>query len=361
MSKHRLTIDQRRLTLSNLEKVFYPASGFTKGQMIDYYRRIAPVILPHLSRRPVTLKRYPEGADGPFFYEKRCPSHRPDWVATADVPTDEDESIAFCQINDEPSLVWVANLASIELHTLLSLADRPDQPTMMVFDLDPGEPASLLDSLRTGLLLRGMLAGMGLKSWPKTSGGKGLHVYVPLNTPVSFQRTKSFARAVAEVFERQDPRHVVSRMRKDLRAGKVLIDWSQNDRHKTTVCPYSMRARARPTVSTPLSWEEVEQALKRQDIESITFEAAAVLSRVNDLGDLFAPVLRVQQTLPDGRLEPQTAPDAGETLPPEEGKPADGPRLAGLADAEDEGRARPPGRGHRGRATGIGHQRPTDR
>jgi bifunctional non-homologous end joining protein LigD len=279
-------VDGRTLRLSNLQKVLYPATGFTKGAVVDYYRRVAPALLPHLRGRPLTLKRYPDGVDGESFYEKRCPSHRPPWVPTADA-----DGIEFCVAADLPTLVWVANLASLELHTSLSLAAEMARPTMLVFDLDPGEPAGIAECATVALRLRALFDRLGLACLAKTSGSKGLQVYVPLNSPLTYAETKPFAHAVARLLEEDDPELVVSRMTKELRRGKVLVDWSQNDRRKTTVCAYSLRARERPTVSTPLTWEEVESG-------ELSFEAAEVLERVNEHGDLFAPVLELRQELP---------------------------------------------------------------
>jgi bifunctional non-homologous end joining protein LigD len=291
-------VDGRRLRLSNLDKVMYPAVGFTKGQVIDYYTRIAPVLLPHLRGRPLTLKRYPDGVEGEHFYEKQCPSHRPDWVATAPIETGR-KTIDFCLANDLPTLVWAANLADLELHTSLSLAEEIERPTAMVFDLDPGEPADILDCLRVASLLRETLGRIGLESFAKTSGSKGLQLYVPLNTPVTYDDTKPLAHALAQHLEREHPDLVVSSMKKSLRGGKVLIDWSQNDEHKTTVCVYSLRARERPTVSTPLEWEEVEEARAAGDPDRLVFDSEAVLGRVDERGDVFAPLLELRQELPE--------------------------------------------------------------
>ena len=237
-----IQIAGKDIPLSNLEKVLYPECGFTKGQVVDYYIRISQWLLPHLASRPLTLKRYPEGVDQEFFYEKRCPPHRPDWIASADIPGDRHGTIRYCTVDSLPALVWVANLASLEFHALLATAEHPDQPTMMVFDLDPGEGVTTLDSGRVARLLQRHLARQGLESFAKTSGGKGVHLYVPLNTPVTHDQTKTFARETAERFARDHPERITSNMRKSLRAGKVFIDWSQNDSHKTTVCVYSLRA-----------------------------------------------------------------------------------------------------------------------
>jgi bifunctional non-homologous end joining protein LigD len=291
-------VEGKRLKLSNLEKVLYPAVGFTKGEVIDYYTRIAPVLLPHLRGRPLTLKRYPDGVEGQYFYEKQCPSHRPDWVSTAPVKANG-KTIDFCLANDLPTLVWTSNLADLELHTSLSLAKDTKRPTMMVFDLDPGAPAAILESVQVGLWLREVLDELGLESFPKTSGSKGFQIYVPLNTPrVTYDDTKPFARALAQLLEKQHPELVVSKQKKELRKGKVLVDWSQNNDFKTTICVYSLRARERPTVSTPVEWAEASSALRKKDTERLVFDYEAVLKRVERLGDLFEPVLKLKQRLP---------------------------------------------------------------
>ncbi len=283
-------IEGRRVRLSNLDKVFYPAVGFTKGQVVDYYTRIAPALLPHLHGRQLTLKRYPNGVDEPHFYEKRCPKHRPDWVQTSPVWVGRDgKRIEFCLANDLPSLVWAANLGNLELHTSLALADRPPRPTILAFDLDPGEGAGMRACARVGLILRELLAAHGLQAWAKTSGSKGLQVYVPLNTDeVTYDDTKGFSRAVAELLEREYPTLILSRMARADRPGKVFIDWSQNDEAKTTACVYSLRAKTRPTASTPVTWDEVEACRSPQDL---VFTSDDVLQRVEQHGDLFAPLL----------------------------------------------------------------------
>jgi bifunctional non-homologous end joining protein LigD len=292
----------RRLVLKNLDKVFYPQAGFTKGEVIEYYARIAPVLLPHLRDRPLTMKRYPEGVDGMSFYEKRCPRHRPKWVHTEPVWSEgNDEFIDYCVVNDLPTLVWAASIADLELHTSLSLARAIDTPTLLVFDLDPGPPADVVTCCKVAVILRRLLERLDLEAFPKTSGSKGVQVYVPLNVPVSYDDTKPFAHAVAQVLERAHPDLVVERMKKQLRAGKVLVDWSQNDPHKTTVCVYSLRARPRPTVSTPITWAEVEKAARTGRGDGLTLEASDVLRRVERFGDLFAPVLTRRQKLPDAK------------------------------------------------------------
>ncbi len=292
-------IEGRRLPLVNLDKVFYPATGFTKGQVIDYYTRIAPALLPHLRDRPLTLKRYPDGAGGPFFYEKRCPPHRPDWVRTAAVWSERSQDvIRFCVVDDLATLIWAANLANLEIHTYLHRAPRIDEPTSIVFDLDPGPPADAVQCCEVALLLRALLDRLGLAAYPKTSGSKGIQVHVPLNGAVGYDATKGFARGAAELLEADRPDLVVSSMRKSLRAGKVLVDWSQNDPHKTTVCAWSLRARERPTVSTPLRWREVEAALRARDPDRLVFDAPAALERFERDGDVSAPVLTLVQPLP---------------------------------------------------------------
>ena len=287
-------VEGRRLKLSNWDKVLYPSTGFTKGDLIGYYARIAPVALPHLHDRPLTLKRYPGGVEEAFFYEKQSPSHRPDWVQTARVA-----DIEFTLAQDRPTLVWLANLADIELHTSLALAAEPDHPTLLVFDLDPGPPAGIVECCRVGCVLHGMFEQLGLAAFAKTSGSKGLQVYVPLDpAAATYARTKPLARQIAELLEQRMPELVVSRMTKKLRPGRVLVDWSQNDFHKTTVSVYSVRARERPTVSTPVSWEEVSACLEAGEETLLTFDVDDVLARVNEHGDLFAPVGSLRQALP---------------------------------------------------------------
>jgi bifunctional non-homologous end joining protein LigD len=294
-----IEVEGRTLSLSNLDKVFYPATGFTKGQLIEYYTRIAPVLLPHLRDRHLTLKRYPNGVEGQYFYEKQCPSHRPDWVRTSTVYSrHNDRDIDYCVADDLATVVWLANLADLELHTPLARADAPEQPTMIAFDLDPGTPATIVDCAEVACRLRDAFDHFGLLAFPKTSGSKGMQLYVPLNTPASYAQTKAFSQGVAQVLERRHPELVVSDMRKDLRPGKVLIDWSQNDEHKTTVNVYSLRARERPTVSTPVTWDEVEGVLRSRDPAELEFTSDEVLKRVAEHGDGFAPVLELEQELP---------------------------------------------------------------
>jgi bifunctional non-homologous end joining protein LigD len=296
-----LLVDGKRLPVSNLDKIFYPKTGFTKGDVINYYIRIAPVLLPHLKDRPLTLKRYPNGVEGMFFYEKRCPTFRPAWLKTAPIWSEgNNEDINFCLANDLPSLVWAANLADLELHTFLSKKQNPNRPTMLVFDLDPGPPADIINCAQVAVWLKQLLESMGLESFAKTTGSKGLQLYAPLNVPrVTFDQTKKLARALAEHITREHPLHVVYDMKKSLRKGKVLIDWSQNDDHKTTVCVYSLRAKERPTVSTPVTWQELHKALKTKNPEILAFEADHVLRRVQKMGDLFASVLTLKQKFPE--------------------------------------------------------------
>jgi bifunctional non-homologous end joining protein LigD len=293
-----VVVEGRRLSVSNLDKVLYPAVSFTKAEVLDYYARIAPALLPHLGDRAVTLRRFPNGPSGKSFYEKNCPRHRPDWVKTA--PTQgEDGVIEYCRIDSVAALTWVANLAALELHTSMARLDDPDAPTMVVFDLDPGAPAGLLECAEVALLIRHVLEDLGLECVAKTSGSKGLQVYLPLNTPTTYGRTAGFSRTVAQALESSEPRKVVSAQRKDLRRGKVLVDWSQNSRHKTTVCAYSLRATDDATVSTPLQWEEVEEAVAAGDATDLRFRGPDVLERVGDLGDLFAPAATLRQRLPE--------------------------------------------------------------
>src|SRR5919197_1624074 len=290
-------VDGKQLRLSNLDKVLYPAVGFTKGQVIDYYTRIAPVLLPHLREHPLTLKRYPNGVEEKYFYEKQAPSHRPDWVKTVPVPA-RGRTIDFVLCNDLPTLVWLANLADLELHTSLSKAPNLEQPTTLAFDLDPGPPATIVECAEVALLLRDLFDNWGIEIFPKTSGSKGMQVYAPLNTRVTYDQTKPFSKALAELLAREHRDLVVSSQRKDLRPGKVLVDWSQNDEHKTTVNVYSLRAKERPTVSTPLTWDEVEGLTDSRDPSSAVFDSDDVLERVEEHGDLFEPVAKLKQKLP---------------------------------------------------------------
>jgi bifunctional non-homologous end joining protein LigD len=297
--KAELIVQGKKLPVSNLNKVLYPKAGFTKGQVIDYYIRIAPVLLPHLKDRPLTMKRYPNGVDGEFFYEKNCPSHRPKWVKTAKVWSEgNNRMMDYCLAQDLPTLVWAANLADLELHTSLARKRDVARPTMMVFDLDPGAPADIVQCCQVGLWLRELLAKMKLKSFAKTSGSKGLQIYVPLNTPVTFDQTKDLSRALAQLLEHEHGNLVTSNMSKSMRKRKVFVDWSQNDEHKTTICGYSLRAKAEPTVSTPVTWDEVANCLKKKKADLLKFRTGKTLVRVEKNGDLFASVEKLKQKLP---------------------------------------------------------------
>jgi bifunctional non-homologous end joining protein LigD len=297
--KAELVVEGKKLAVSNLNKVLYPKVGFTKGQVIDYYIRVAPVLLPHLRDRPLTMKRYPNGVDAEFFYEKNCPSHRPKWVKTAKVWSEGNNRIMhYCLAQDLPTLVWAANLADLELHTSLAKKKDVARPTVMVFDLDPGAPADIVQCCQVGLWLRDLLSEMKLKSFAKTSGSKGLQVYVPLNTAATFDQTKDLSRALAQHLEGQHPGLVTSNMSKALRKGKIFVDWSQNDEHKTTVCVYSLRAKEEPTVSTPITWDEIENCLKKKKADLLKFRCDRTLERVQKMGDLFHPVEEFKQKLP---------------------------------------------------------------
>src|SRR4051794_29245527 len=294
-----IEVEGRKITLSNLEKVLYPKAGFTKGQVIDYYVRIAPVLLPHLANRALTLKRYPNGVDGMFFYEKNCPAYRPAWMKTAKVWSEgNNRFMDYCVVADLPTLVWLGNLADLELHTSLSRSPETQRPTVIAFDLDPGAPATIVQCCQVGLWVRDIFEQFGLQAFAKTSGSKGLQVYVPLNTAVTYEQTKPFAKAIAQLLEERHPEQVVSDMKKALRVNKVFVDWSQNDDYKTTVNVYSLRAKEQPTVSTPVTWQEVENCLKKKDAGLLVFSSADALKRVEKFGDLFEPVLKLKQKLP---------------------------------------------------------------
>jgi bifunctional non-homologous end joining protein LigD len=292
--RQEVEIDGRRLSLSNLDKVLYPEAGFTKGHVIEFYTRVSPALLPHLRGRPLTLKRYPNGVEAGHFYEKQCPSHAPEWVQTCRLG-----DIDFCMANDLPTLVWLANLADLELHTSLARAAAYDSPTVIAFDLDPGPPATIVECAEVALELRMIFEHLRMEAFPKTSGSKGMQVYVPLNTPTSYDVTRPFARGLAQLLERRRPELVVSEMKKSLRGGKVFVDWSQNTDFKTTVNVYSLRARPQPTVSTPLLWEEVQAVTESRDPDDLVFTSSDVVERVAEHGDLFAGVLELEQTLPE--------------------------------------------------------------
>jgi bifunctional non-homologous end joining protein LigD len=301
----RVEVDGRTLKLSNLDKVLYPEVGFTKGEVIDYYTRIAPTMVAHVVDRGVTLRRYPNGVDQTSFFEKRCASHRPEWVPVALGPGDRTGAIEYCRLDSRAALVWSANMAALEIHAPMARCDDIETPTMVVFDLDPGAPADIHDCCEVALWIREVLEGLGLEIWPKTSGSKGLQLYLPVNEPgLTHEHASSFALAVAQALERHHADRVTSTMKKEARGGKVFIDWSQNSRHKTTIAPYSLRARSRPTVSTPVTWDEV-QACADGDVD-LDYTAADVLDRVAADGDLFEDVLTTRQVVPEpgGRGRP---------------------------------------------------------
>jgi bifunctional non-homologous end joining protein LigD len=308
----RWNVGGRVVAVSNLQKPLYP-SGFTKRQVLDYYRAVAPVMLPYLEGRAVTLKRFPNGSDQPYFFEKNCPNHRPQWVSTAKVKG-KSGSVQHCVLKNTADLLWAANLAALELHVPLAKASHPDRPTVIAFDLDPGPPADIRLCAAIALRLRKILAGLGLECVAKTSGGKGLHVYLPLNIPgVSFDDTRQFAKLVAQLFQKDDPEQVTAKMTRSLRAGKVFVDWSQNDPHKTTACAYTLRANQTPGVSTPLTWDEV--ALAERGKMKLQFKPEQVIERVERLGDLFVPVQRLRQRL---QIETRTHQGITGSKPPEE-------------------------------------------
>lgn len=301
MPDRQVHVDGQELHLTNLDKVLYPTARFTKAQVIDYYSRIAEVMLPHIKGRPISLRRYPNGVNGHSFFQKNCPGHRPGWMQTVQLPRSDrsEEMIDFCMIGDLPSLIWVANLASLEIHPYLHFAKQPQRPTVIAFDLDPGEGAPFSQVAQLALRLRELLAEHSLEAYPKTSGGKGLHVYIPLNRPkIDYEQTKGFARAVAAHMVQDDPKRAIDRMAKAARRGKVFIDWSQNSIHKTTVATYSLRARDEPTVSTPVHWEEVHRWARGRRESPPKFLAGEVLKRVEREGDLFGAVLDMKQQLP---------------------------------------------------------------
>jgi bifunctional non-homologous end joining protein LigD len=299
VSRTFVEIAGRRLSLSNLEKDLYPSCGFTKAQVLEYYSRMAVFILPHLHNRALTLKRYPDGVEQSFFFEKRCPSHRPAWAQTAEVRGDDGERMTACLVNDLATLIWVANLASLELHVPLARAGSPETPDAVVFDLDPGDPADILDCARVALILRDLFSRLGLESWVKTSGLKGLHVYIPLNRrEVTFEMTRQFSRAVAVTMQKHYPDLVTAKMAKESRRGRVFINWSQNDAAKTMICVYSLRAREQPVVSFPLSWRELENLAGEGDPAKFQINPAEAVSRAETMGDLFREMLVKEQKLP---------------------------------------------------------------
>ena len=299
-AKTPVRVGSRRLELSNLDKVFYPEVGFTKGNVIDYYRAVAPVLIPHLRDRALTLKRYPDGVTGSFFYEKRCPPHRPDWIKTVSVRRKRDnKDVEYCVLNNEASLVWAANLGNLELHTSLARAKDVGRPTSVVFDLDPGPGTSVVECADVAIWIEKLCRDLGLESFVKTSGSKGLQLYVPLNTKTGFDETGSFAHSLALLIEDEHPDAVVTRMAKELRTDKVLIDWSQNDDHKTTAAVYSLRAMDEPTASTPVTWSEIRRAAKDRDPAALRFNCDELVQRIAKHGDLFEPVRTLKQKLPN--------------------------------------------------------------
>src|SRR5919206_1593477 len=297
-ASQQLEVGGRRLSIRHLDRVVFPRTGTTKGELLDYYVRVSDVMLAHLQERLLHMHRYPEGVEGPRFWQKGCPEHRPEWVPTAPVwSRDKGEAIEYCVVQELATLLWAVNIGSLELHTSLHRRDELRRPTAIAFDLDPGPGAGLLECAEVALRVRALLGELGLDGFPKTSGGKGLQVYVPLDGAATYTETKPVARTVAEILEAQTPDRVVSRMARSLRAGKVLVDWSQNTEHKSTVCAYSVRAKERPTVSTPVRWSEVEAAVDRGAADALVFEMGAVLERVAEHGDLFAAVLTDGQPL----------------------------------------------------------------
>ena len=300
-NKKQITVGRRRIAVSNLDKVLYPAHKFTKVDVINYYVQVSKYLLPHLRNRPVTLKRFPDGVFGESFYEKDAPAFTPTWVKTIPIPRLETAGpdIRYIAINDLPTLVWVASLANLEIHPFLHRTPRLDRPTSMVFDCDPGEGANILHCARVALMLRQVLQELGLASYAKVSGSKGLQVYVPLNSALTYDETQPLAKALAELLAQREPKLIVSAMPKRLRTKKVFIDWSQNAQHKTTVSVYSLRAKTyRPYVSLPVQWREVEAALEARDAEALFFKPEQAIERLHQFGDLFEPVLKLKQTLP---------------------------------------------------------------
>ncbi|HEX6650653.1 MAG TPA: non-homologous end-joining DNA ligase [Pyrinomonadaceae bacterium] len=299
--KEQLTIGRRRITVSNLDKLLYPGTRFTKAKALDYYINVSKYLLPHLKDRPVTLKRFPEGVFGEAFYEKDAPSFTPEWVKTVPVPRRETPGadIRYILINDLPTLVWVVSIASLEIHPFLHRKSKLNRPTAIVFDCDPGEGADILDSARVALMLRDLLKELSLESCVKVSGSKGVQVYVPLNSAVTYDETQPFAKGVAQLLAQREPKLVVWQMPKRLRTKKVFIDWSQNADFKTTVSVYSLRAKIyRPYVSLPVGWEELSDAVKKKDVDELFFTPEETIERVAEIGDIFKPLLNKVQKLP---------------------------------------------------------------
>lgn len=331
-AKHFLEVEGTKVQVTNLDRIMYPKTGFTKAQLIDYYIRIAPALLPHMKDRPVSMKRYPGGVDDEYFFQKQAPHTAPDWMQRAKVPSDSRAGghIEYLLANDLPSLVWMANAANLELHTFMHRAPKLQNPTMMVFDLDPGPPAGLVECSRVALRLRDDLKALGLQAWPKVSGGKGLQMHVPFNRPeITYEHTKALSRAMGEILARETPNEVTAVMRKDLRGGKVFIDWSQNDEHKTTVCVYSLRAQPEPYVAAPVTWKEVEACAGSGKAAELRFTCSAVLGRVEELGDLMAPVLSVKQKMPGRDAAEAEGGNARPVRPPKTASPKPTPKGKG--------------------------------
>ncbi len=288
-------VGERQLKLTNLEKILYPATGFTKASVIDYYVRIAPTMLTHIAGRGITMRRYPDGVDAESFFNKRCPDWKPDWMRAVRGPGESDGAIDYCQLDELAAVAWAANLAALEIHAPMARSVDIESPTLLVYDLDPGEETGMTECCQVAELLFDVLDAVGLQAWPKTSGSKGLQLYVPLNTPHTHQHASAFARATGQLLEREHTSRITTTMGKTNRVGKVFIDWSQNSRHKTTIAPYSLRARDEPTASTPVTWDEVANGAGG---EPLRFEAGDVLARVDEFGDLFAPTADLEQELP---------------------------------------------------------------
>jgi bifunctional non-homologous end joining protein LigD len=318
-ARYTLTVEGRKVDVTNPDKVFYPSTGFTKAQVVDYYVRVAPALLPHLKDRPLSLKRYPHGVGGAYFYQKQAPPNIPKWMRTAAVWSDvRDEDINYCLANDLPSLVWLANAADLEMHTFMHRRQDLARPTQVAFDLDPGAGVDARGCGRIAFLLKDHLDALGLESFVKVSGSKGVQMHVPLNTPCTYEDTKQLSRGLAFALAREHPDKVTGLMRKELRQGKVFIDWSQNDEHKTTVCVYSLRGTERPQVAAPVTWDELQHAIDEDDLSLLRFGPEQVLERVEEMGDLFARVETMKQKLPRDLAAPEPAKGA---KPEPKGKP----------------------------------------
>jgi len=299
VNRRAVRISGRRLSLTNLEKDLYPSYGFTKAHVMEYYLLISKFILPHLKDRALTLKRYPEGVEKDFFFEKRCPYHHPSWVKTADIRRDKGDRMTVCLVNNLETLMWVENLASLELHVPLARAATPETPDSMVFDLDPGEQANILSCARVALILRELLSELRLASYVKTSGKKGLHVYIPLNRKqTTFEDTRKFSKAVASIMQKNYPELVTAKMAKEYRKARVFINWSQNSASKTMICVYSLRAREKPMVSFPLGWQELEKLARLNDPEKLHITHSKAVRRAEKQGEIFRDVLTKKQELP---------------------------------------------------------------